>query len=72
MARVYSPLWPASWVECPDRSRRSPSPAVQNIWDVYIREVSFVLWDWEVREQLFTACDTTDVNASVAYMEWGS
>ena len=62
MASVYSPLWPACWVECPDRSRRSPSPAVQNIWDVYIQEVSFV--PREVREQLFTACDTTDVDAS--------
>ena len=31
MARVYSPLWPACWVECPDRSRRSPSATIQNI-----------------------------------------
>ena len=62
MASVYSPIWPACWVECPDRSRRSPSPAVQNIWDVYIQEVSFV--PREVREQLFTVCDTTDVDAS--------
>ena len=56
MAKVYSLLWPACWVECPDRSRRSLSPAVQNIWDVYIQG--------EVREQLFTACDTTDVDAA--------
>ena len=41
-ARVYSPLWPACWLDCPDRSRRSPSHAVQNIWDVYIQEVGFV------------------------------
>ena len=46
----------------PHRSRRSPSPAVQNIWDVYIQEVSFVLR--EVREQLFSACDSSDVDAS--------
>ena len=32
MARVYSPFWPACWVECPDRSRRSRSLAVKNIW----------------------------------------
>ena len=62
MARVYSPLWPACWVDCPDRTRRSPSPTVQNIWDVYIREVSFVLC--EVREQLFIACNSYDVDAS--------
>ena len=49
-------------LNAPDRSRRPPSPAVQNIWDVYIQEVSFV--PREVREQLFTACDTTDVDAS--------
>ena len=62
MARVYSPLWPACWVDCPDRSRRSPSPTVQNIWDVYIQEVSFVRR--EVREQLFIACHSSDVDAS--------
>ena len=33
-ARVYSRLWPACWLTCSDRSRRSPSHAVQNIWDV--------------------------------------
>ena len=41
-ARVFSPLWPACWLESPDRSRRSPSHAVQGIWDVYIQEVGFV------------------------------
>ena len=62
VARVCSPLWPACWVDCPDRTRRSPSPTVQNIWDVYIREVSFV--PFEVREQLFIACNSSDVDAS--------
>ena len=62
IARVYSPLWPACWVGCPDRSRRSPYPTVQNIWDVYIREVSFV--PCEVRDQLFIACNSSDVDAS--------
>ena len=62
MDRVYSPLWPACWVECPDRSRRLQSPAVQTIWDVYIREVSFV--PREVRERLVTACNSSDVDAS--------
>ena len=41
---------------------RSPSHAVQNIWDVYIQEVGFV--SREVREQLFTACNSPDVDAS--------
>ena len=60
-ARVYSPLWPACWLDCPDRSRRSPSHAVQNIRDVYIQEVGFVP---RVREKLFTACNSPDVDAS--------
>ena len=42
MARVYSPIWPACWVQCRDRSRRSPSEMVRNTWDVYIQELSFV------------------------------
>ena len=50
-ARIHSPLWPACWLNCPDRSRSSQSHEVQNIWDVYIREVGFV--PCEVREQLF-------------------
>ena len=62
MARVYSPLWPACWVDCPDRSRRSPSPAVQNVWDVYFQEVSFL--PPEVREPLFIACVFFDVDVS--------
>ena len=62
MARVSSPFWPACWVNCPDRSGRSPSPTVQNIWDVSIREVSFV--PCEVREQQFIACNSSDVDAS--------
>ena len=49
---IYSLLWPACWLNCPDRSRRSPSHVVQNIWDVYIQEVGFVPRD--VREKLFT------------------
>ena len=61
-ARVYSPLWPACWLNCPDRSRSFPSHEVQNIWDVYIQEVGFV--PCEVREKLFTLCNSPDVDAS--------
>ena len=46
--KVHSPLWPACWLTCPDRSRSSQSHEVRNIWDVYIREVGFV--PCEVRE----------------------
>ena len=38
-ARIHSPLWPACWLDCPDRSRSSQSSVVRDIWDVYIREV---------------------------------
>ena len=61
-ARIHSPFWPACWLTCPDRSRSSRSHEVQNIWDVYIREVGFVLC--EVREQLFRLCNSPDVDSS--------
>ena len=61
-ARIHSPLWPACWLNCPDRSRSSQSHEVQNIWDVYIREVGFV--PCEVREQLFHLCNSPDVDSS--------
>ena len=41
-ARTHSPLWPACWLQVPDRSRSSTSSEVRDIWDVYIREVGFV------------------------------
>ena len=41
-ARTHSPLWPACWLQVPDRSRSSSSSEVRDIWDVYIREVGFV------------------------------
>ena len=41
-ARTHSPLWPACWLQFPDRSRSSTSQEVRDIWDVYIREVGFV------------------------------
>ena len=50
-ARTHSPLWPACWLQYPDRSRSSASQEVRDIWDVYIREVGFV--PFAVREQLF-------------------
>ena len=62
MATTHSPLWPACWLQCPDRSRSSKSQEVQNIWDVYIREVGFVLF--AVREQLFRLCNSPDVDSS--------
>ena len=61
-ARIHSPLWPACWLNCPDRSRTSQSHEVQNIWDVYIREVGFV--PCEVRERLFGLCNSPDVDSS--------
>ena len=50
-ARIHSPLWPACWLDCLDRSRSSLSPEVRDIWDVYIREVGFV--PLEVRTHFF-------------------
>ena len=61
-ARTHSPLWPACWLQCPDRSRSSTSLEVQDIWDVYIREVGFV--PFAIREQLFRLCNSPDVDSS--------
>ena len=61
-ARTHSPLWPACWLQFPDRSRSSTSQEVRDIWDVYIREVGFV--PLAVREQLFRLCNSTDVDSS--------
>ena len=61
-ARTYSPLWPACWLQRPDRSRSSRSQEVQHICDVYIREVGFV--PFAVREQLFRLCNSPDVDSS--------
>ena len=61
-ARVHSHLWPACWFNCFDRSWSSQSHEVQNIWDVYIREVGSV--PCEVREQLFHLCNSADVDSS--------
>ena len=61
-ARTHSPLWPACWLQCPDRSRNSSSQEVRDIWDVYIREVGFV--PFAVREHLFQLCNSLDVDSS--------
>ena len=61
-ARTHSPLWPACWLQYPDRSRSSASPEVRDIWDVYIREVGFV--PLAVREQLSRLCNSPDVDSS--------
>ena len=61
-ARTHSPLWPACWLQFPDRSRSSASQEVRDIWDVYIREVGFV--PLAVREQLFRLCNSPDVDSS--------
>ncbi len=61
-ARTHSPLWPACWLQSPDRSRSCTSQEVRDIWDVYIREVGFV--PLAVRERLFRLCSSTDVDSS--------
>ena len=68
MARVYSPLWPACWIQRTDRSRRSSSQAAQNMWDACIQALSNV--PIRVREFLRAACDTDNVGAS--WQIWSS
>ena len=40
---VCQPLWPACWLDTPDRSSSSSSRIVQDVWDVY-RDVLGVLF----------------------------
>ena len=61
-ARTHSLLWPACWLQCPDRSQSSASKEVRDIWNVYIREVGFV--PLTVREHLFWLCNSPDVDSS--------
>ena len=62
MAQVYTPIWPACWVQCADHSRSSPSVEVQNSWDAYCQELSCV--PIRVREKRRQECDGSDVYAA--------
>ena len=63
-ARVYPPIWPACLVQCTDRTGSASAETVQNSWDEYLQELSFV--PARVREQLRAACDGTDVDTAGA------
>ena len=39
---VCQPVWPACWLDSPDRSSSSASRAVQDVWDVYRDELGQV------------------------------
>ena len=67
-AKIHSPLWPACWLYCHDRSRSSQSHEVRDIWDVYIRGVGFV--PFAVRERLFRLCNSPDVDSSCLSCSW--
>ena len=38
----FSPLWPASWVSAVDKSRKSKSAEVREVWEVYDHGLQFV------------------------------
>ena len=49
---VCQPVWPACWLDTPDRSSSSAARVVQDVWDVYRdelvvvpQEVVLALWD---------------------------
>ena len=39
---VCQPIWPACWLDTPDRSSSSATRAVQDVWDVYRNELGQV------------------------------
>ena len=53
MARVHSPIWPACWVQCPDRSRRSSLEAC-----AYDVDASWQIWSKEAEASLVRANHT--------------
>ena len=40
---VCQPLWPACWLDTPDRSSSSVARVVQDVWDVYRDELGWFL-----------------------------
>ena len=40
---VCQPVWPACWLDTPDRSSSSSTRVVQDVWDVYREELGVVL-----------------------------
>ena len=41
-AEVCQPVWPACWLDTPDRSSSSAARVVQDVWDVYREELGVV------------------------------
>ena len=39
------PVWPACWIDTPDRSSSSSSKAVQDIWDIFREDLGVLLPD---------------------------
>ena len=67
MVRASSPLAPACWLECPDRSRYSSSKPVQEVWGIYMDELQYV--PVGVRQQLHWAC-LEEPNVDAAWSIW--
>ena len=67
VVRPSSPLAPACWLDCPDRSRYSSSKSVQEVWRVYLDLLRFV--PVEVRQQLHWAC-LEEPNVDTAWSIW--
>ena len=42
MSQATQPVWPACWLDTPDRSAASASGEVQGIWDVNREELAAV------------------------------
>ena len=61
------PLWPACWLDTPDRSSSSSSRVVQDVWDVY-RDVLGVVPD-EVVRSLGDAATRSAIDDFWSYLE---
>ena len=64
---VCQPIWPACWLNTPDRSSSSSSRAVQDVWDIY-RDVLGVVPE-EVVLALGDAVSRSSVDDLLVYLE---
>ena len=67
VVRSVSPLAPACWLDCPDRSRYSRSKPVMEVWGIYLDLLQYVPID--VRQQLHKAC-FEEPNVNAAWKIW--
>ena len=63
-----SPLWLASWLPVPEKSRWSKAAELQRVWDVFDDRLQFMSWD----DALNLDDSLANGDVSLAWMIWSS